>query len=79
MLTTIRRWLGIPLVERKPLVGRNPLVERKPDQEWFLWVGDGMAPAGPHLIGSPVTFEGRKGKVVDTTSLKILIEWEDQR
>ena len=44
-----------------------------------LWVGDGMAPAGPHLVGSPVSFHGRRGVVVETTLLKILVEWNEER
>lgn len=45
-------------------------------REWLLWIGDGMAPAGPHLIGRPVNINGRTGKVVDATLLKILVEWD---
>ncbi len=44
--------------------------------EWMLWVGDGMAPAGPHLIGTPVNIDGRTGKVIDTTQLTVLVEWD---
>lgn len=46
-------------------------------REWMIWIGDGMAPAGPHLIGSPVDFHGRKGRVVAATALQVQIEWDD--
>lgn len=48
-------------------------------REWMLWVGDGTAPAGPHLIGTPVNIDGRTGKdrkVVDATQLQIQVEWD---
>ena len=51
---------------------------KPPEREWLLWVGDGMSPAGPDLVGRPVELDGKKGKVVDTTLLKILVEWEKQ-
>lgn len=57
----------------KKLLGWKPVVQR----EWMLWIGDGVAPAGPHLIGTPVLMEGHRGKVIDTTALKVLVEWED--
>jgi len=53
---------------------------RKPgskQREQLLWVGDGMAPAGPHLLGQPVVIDGRKGVVVDHSLLTITVEWED--
>ncbi len=52
---------------------------RGPDgrvREWMLWVGDGMAPAGPDLIGRPINIDGRTGRVVDATALTILVEWD---
>jgi len=45
-------------------------------RETLLWVGDGMAPAGPHLIGSPVNVHGRTGRVVDASALTIVVEWD---
>jgi hypothetical protein len=42
----------------------------------MLWVGDGVAPAGPDLIGRPVNIHGRTGKVVDATALMIQVEWD---
>jgi len=45
-------------------------------REWMLWVGDGMAPAGPDLVGRPVAMNGRTGKVVDATALMIQVEWD---
>jgi hypothetical protein len=64
---------------RRP--GRRALrgVYRGPDgrvREWMLWVGDGMAPAGPDLIGRPINIDGRTGRVVDATALTILVEWD---
>lgn len=47
-----------------------------PEREWMLWVGDGTAPAGPHLVGTPVNIDGRTGKVVDATALLIQVEWD---
>lgn len=47
-----------------------------PERDWLIWVGDGMAPAGPELIGLPVNVNGRKGRVVDTTMLTVCVEWD---
>lgn len=66
-----------PLREKRP-VGAKPLTgPTGKKREWMIWTGDGMAPAGPHLVGCPVDFDGRKGVVVDTTLLTVLVEWED--
>jgi len=56
--------------------GKSGLTKPK-EREDMLWVGDGMAPAGPHLLGLPVDINGRKGKVVGHTLLTITVEWED--
>jgi hypothetical protein len=56
---------------------RHGTAVRPPDRrEWMLWVGDGVAPAGPDLIGRPVNIHGRTGKVVDATALMIQVEWD---
>lgn len=67
---------------KRPYVGgparrRSGYYPPPPDKrEWMLWVGDGMAPAGPHMIGWPVNIGGRTGKVVDATLLQIQVEWD---
>lgn len=64
------RWMRL----RFPIL-RTPKPPKK--REWMLWVGDGIEPAGSWVIDFPVDINGRKGKVVDFTALKILVEWED--
>ncbi len=47
-------------------------------REWYLWIGDGMAAATPELIGCKFTdVDGHEKTIVDTTQLKVLLEWEE--
>lgn len=52
---------------------------RKPQKqrEVLLWVGDGMSPADDSLLGKDVDFDGRKGRVVETSPLTITVEWDN--
>lgn len=47
-------------------------------REWYLWIGDGIAPAGPELVGSKfIDTDGHEKTIVETTQLKVLLEWEE--
>jgi len=39
-----------------------------------LWVGDGTAPAGPHLVRAPVDFHMRRGVVVIVSASTVCVE-----
>ncbi len=52
------------------------LLGRAKERTQMIWVGDGMSPANPYLLGKPVEIDGRKGRVVDTSLLTITVEWE---
>ena len=55
------------------IIPKHPLPKRR---EKFIWNGDGMGCAGPHLLG--MTYEGSEGKgiVVEATLLTITVEFE---
>lgn len=68
---------GEPVEVSNPVASSSGKPVKASNREVMLWVGDGMAPAGPHLLNSPVDLgDGRKGKVVDTSLLTITVEWE---
>jgi hypothetical protein len=48
----------------------------KPKPETMLWVSEMPPPEPGSLIGRPVDFNGRKGKIVGNTMLTVDVEWE---
>lgn len=46
-------------------------------REVMQWIGDGLyAPENGELVGKPVNFHGRKGRVVENSAFTITVEWD---
>lgn len=82
----IIRWV-VGLFRRRPArppayplsVGHDGVrrdIKPDPKRGRLLWVGDGMTPAGAHLVGRPIEVNGRSGVIVETTALTVTVEWD---
>lgn len=45
--------------------------------EVMQWIGDGLrAPENGELVGKPVNFNGKRGKVISNDAFTITVKWE---